>query len=185
MAADDTLLNTKQLLQELGQLCTLKKTGTALIATQDNMLIRIVMDVGRIVSLAVGSKSGPDAIALVRAVKAGRLRFSEGSVTTTREAEALPPTDKLLQMLGGGGSAPPAPGGGAVSAAVLTRIEDALIEHLGPMGSLIWREQLDAAPDARTPAGVARAIDTAARQIGDPGKIQRFKEQALKLLKGG
>jgi|MudIll2142460700_1097286.scaffolds.fasta_scaffold00624_7 hypothetical protein len=184
MAADDTLLNTRQLLQELGQLCTLKKTGTALIATQDNQLIRIVMDAGRIVSLAVGSKSGPDAIALVRAVKAGRLRFSEGGATAAREAEALPPTDKLLQMLGGGVSAP-APAVGSVSAALLTRIEDALIEHLGPMGSLIWREQLDAAPDARTPPGVARAIEAAAKQIGDPGKIQRFRELALKLLKGG
>ena len=184
MAADDTLLNTRQLLQELGQLCTLKKTGTALIATQDNQLIRIVMDMGRIVSLAVGSKSGPDAIALVRAVKAGRLRFSEGGATAAREAEALPPTDKLLQMLGGSGGAP-TPAGGSVSAALLTRIEDALIEHLGPMGSLIWREQLDAAPDGRTPTGVARAIEVAAKQIGDPGKIQRFRELALKLLKGG
>lgn len=183
MAADDTLLNTRQLLQELGQLCALKKTGTALIATQDNMLVRIAVDAGRIVSLAVGSKSGLDAIALVRAVKAGRLRFSEGSVTASRD-EALPPTEQLLQMLGGSGSAS-APAAGAVSAAVLARIEDALIEYLGPMGSLIWREQLDAAPDARTPTGVARAIDAAAKQIGDPGKIQRFKELALKLLKGG
>jgi hypothetical protein len=183
MAADDTLLNTKQLLQELGQLCALKKTGTALIATQDNMLARIVLDAGRIVSLAVGSKSGLDAIALVRAVKAGRLRFSEGSAPAGREAEVLPPTEQLLQMLGG--SSTPAPAAGSVKAAVLTQIEDALIEHLGPMGSLIWREQLDATPDGHTPTGVARAIDTAARQIGDPGKIQRFKEQALKLLKGG
>lgn len=183
MAADDTLLNTRQLLHELGQLCALKKTGTALIATPDNLLVRVVMETGRIVSLAVGSKSGLDAIALVRAIRAGRLRFSEGSVTAAREAEALPPTEQLLQMLGGGGA--PAPAAGAISAAVLTRIEDALIEHLGPMGSLIWREQLDAAPDGRTPTGVARAIDAAARQIGDPGKIQRFREHALKLLKGG
>ena len=36
-----------------------------------------------------------------------------------------------------------------------------------------------------TPAGLARAIEAAAKQIGDPGKIQRFKEQALKLLKNG
>ena len=79
----------------------------------------------------------------------------------------------------------PAPAGAAVSTALLTQIEDALIEHLGPMGSLIWREQLNAAADARTPAGLARAIEAAARQIGDPSKIQRFKEQALKLLKSG
>ena len=184
MAADDTLLSYKQLLQELGQLCTRKQTGTALIATQENMLVRVILDKGRIISLTVGSKSGQDAIPLVRAVKAGRLRFSEGGATVTREAEALPPTDKLLQLLGGNVGAP-APAGAAVGAAVLTQIEDALIEHLGPMGSLIWREQLNAAADARTPAGLARAIEAAAKQIGDPGKIQRFKEQALKLLKSG
>mgnify|MGYP003423083326 CR=1 FL=1 len=177
MAADDTLLSYKQLLHELGQLCTRKQTGTALIATQENMLVRVILDRGQIISLTVGSKSGQDAIPLVRAVKAGRLRFSEGGATVAREAEALPPTDKLLQLLGGNV--------GAVGATVLTQIEDALIEHLGPMGSLIWREQLNAAADARTPAGLARAIEAAAKQIGDPGKIQRFKEQALKLLKSG
>lgn len=184
MAADETLLNQKQLLQELGQLNLLKKTGTALIATPENLLARVIFDHGRIVSLTVGSNTGPDAIPLVRTIKAGRLRFSEGGTTAAREVEALPPTDKLLQMLGGNGGAP-APAAGAVNAAVITKIEDALIEFLGPMGSLIWREQLNAAPDARTPVGLARAIEAAAKQIGDPGKIQRFREQALKLLKGG
>ena len=184
MAADETLLSHKQLLQELGQLCTLKMTGTALIATSENMLVRIIIDHGRIVSLAVGSKSGPDAIPLVRAVKAGRLRFSEGGATAAREAEALPPTDKLLQMFSGNGGAP-APAGGTVGAPVLTQIEDALIEELGPMGSLIWREQLSATADSRTPAGLVRAIEAVANQIGDPAKIMRFKEHALKVLKGG
>lgn len=183
MATDDTLLNVKQLLQQLSQLCALGKTGTALIATPDNTLVRVIIEQGRIVSLGIGSRTGQDAIPLVRAVKAGRLRFSEGAAGAGRAPEALPPTDKLLQMLGGNGGASTA--GATVNNVVLTKIEEALIEHLGPMGSLIWREQLDTIPDANSPAGLARAIEAAAAQIGDTAKIMRFKEQALKALKGG
>lgn len=184
MAADDTVLNAKQLLQQLGQLCTLRKTGTAMIATADNTLVRVVIEQGQIVSLAVGSRTGQDAIPLVRAVKAGRLRFSEGAATAGRAPEGLPPTDQLLQMLGGNGATATA-GAATVSPALITRLEDALIDHLGPMGSLVWREQLEATPDSRTPAGLVRAIESAAAQIGDPAKIMRFREQALKILKGG
>jgi hypothetical protein len=188
--ADESLLNYRQLLDELGQLCATQKTGTVMIATTDNALVRVLLDRGQIISLSVGSKSGADAVLLVRATKAGRLRFSPGTTAGAHETGALPPTGKLLAMLAGGGATPAdagrkAPAAVAVDTAVLAQLEAALIEYLGPMGSLIWQEQLAAAGNPRDSAGLARAIDAAAAQIGDPAKTQRFKEQARKLIGRG
>lgn len=189
--ADESLLNYRQLLDELGQLCATQKTGTVMIATTDNALVRVLLDRGQIISLSVGSKSGADAVLLVRAIKAGRLRFSPGTTAGAREAEGLPPTDKLLAMLAGGGAATPADAGrkahaaATVDTAVLAQLEAALIEYLGPMGSLIWQEQLAAAGNPRDSSGLSRAIDAAAAQIGDTAKTQRFKEQARKLIGRG
>jgi hypothetical protein len=190
MVSDESLLSYRQLLDELGQLCAAQKSGTVLIATADNVLVRVLLERGQIISLSVGTKCGVDAVPLVRTIKAGRLRFSAGTTTGARETEALPPTDNLLALLAG--AAGPADAArktpataAAAGSAVFAQLEAALVEYLGPMGSLIWQEQLAAAGNPRDSAALNRAIDAAAAQIGDPAKTQRFKEQARKLINRG
>lgn len=175
MATEDSLLDNRSLMAELGRLCQQKKSGTVLIATQDNNLARVLLEAGEIISMVFGQKRGQDVIPLVRTITAGRIRFSDGKAGGTREIDSLPPTETVLRLLGAGAPVAPPANGAPIGASALKLVEDELVEFLGPMASLIWREHLDKAANPTQPETLARLIDAVAVEIGDPDKIQRFK----------
>jgi len=182
MSSDNSPLNYNQLVDTLQGLCQQKKSGTVLIATHDNNLARILLNVGRIVSIVFGQKRDGDAIALIREITSCRVKFSE-SVVGPHEGANLPATGTILRMLGVVVSAPGGAGTSAIEAA-LGIIEHELIEVLGPMASLIWGEHLEKAGKPLTPDTVTRLLQKVASEISDPAKRQRFKEQVEKKIRG-
>ena len=177
MATDDSLLDNRALMAEIGRLCQQKKSGTLLIAAQDNSLARILLNSGEIVSMVLGQKHGPDVIPLIRSITAGRIKFSEGKAVGIRDSDSLPPTETVLRQLGAQQPAVRSASGVPIGASALKLIEDELVELLGPMASLVWNEHLEKFAEPGRPENLARLIDAVAAEIGDPGKIQRFKQQ--------
>jgi hypothetical protein len=177
MATDDSLLDNRGLMAEIGRLCQQKKTGTLLIATQDNNLARVLLDAGEIVSMVLGQKHGQDVIPLMRNITAGRIKFSEGKAVGMRDTNSLPPTETVLRQLGAYIPAALPAGGVPIGAYALKLVEDELVEFLGPMASLVWNENLDKFTNPGKPENLTKLIDAVAAEIGEPGKIQRFKQQ--------
>ena len=177
MATDNSLLDNRGLMAEIGRLCQQKKSGTLLIATQDNSLARILLDTGEIVSMIQGQKHGVDAIPLIRSITAGRIKFSEGKAVGIRDSDSLPPTETVLRQLGAHQPTVRSAAGVPIGASALKLIEDELVELLGPMASLVWNEHLEKITEPSRPENLVRLIDAVALEIGDAGKIQRFKQQ--------
>lgn len=184
MADQTAPLTYGQLIDELRRACVDKRTGTMMIATQENQLARILFEDGEIVSIACGLKRGRDAIPLLQEIKQARVKFSRGKIGS--HSGALPPTAEIMRMLSGETAAPAAATTTAPATAGLTAdqvpkalkvIETELIEFLGPLANIVWAEHLER---IGTPVGVRKLhglVDGLAKEIGDPTKIQRFKEQ--------
>jgi hypothetical protein len=170
----DEPLTYKQLIDQLQRFCVEKKTGTVLIATEDNQLARILLENGDITFLAFGQKQAQDAVALIREIKTGRVKFSEGQVGSSGK-QVLPPTREMLQALAGTRATP---------AAALKIIENELIDILGPMGSIICAEHLKKIGDLTQASALTDFINAVAREIKDPTKTRRFKEDVLKKIGG-
>ena len=177
MATDNGWLDNRGVMTERGRLCQLKKSGTVLIATQDNNLARVLLDAGEIISMMFGQKHGQEVIPLVRNITAGRVRFSESKTGGMRDSESLPPTEIILRQLGANVPAARLDSGRPIGASALKLIEEELVEFLGPMATLVWHENLDKIANPGKPENLARLIDTVAAEIGEPAKIQRFKQQ--------
>ncbi|HLQ27123.1 MAG TPA: hypothetical protein VK138_14760 [Acidiferrobacterales bacterium] len=170
----DEPLTYKQLIDQLRRFCGEHKTGTVLIATEDNQLVRVLLEKGNITFLAFGQKQGQDAVPLIREIKTGRIKFSEGHVGSSGK-QALPPTREVLQALAGTRATP---------AAALKIIENELIDVLGPMGSIICAEHLKKAGDLTQASALTDFINVVAREIKDATKTRRFKEEVLKKIGG-
>lgn len=146
MGTDDPLLIYEQILEQLQRCCIERRTGTALIASDDNQLARILFENGNIVSVMIGTKSDKEAIPFIRHIKAARVKFSHGKFGSHAGGLALS-TDEVLAALSGKAAAPAgAPANGTIRneqiAGALKVIHAELIEFLGPMGSLVWNEHL-------------------------------------------
>jgi hypothetical protein len=170
----DEPLTYKQLIDQLQRFCAEKRTGTVLIATEDNQLARILLENGNISFLAFGRKQAQDAVAQIREIKTGRIKFSEGHVGSYNK-QVLSPTREMLQALAGTRATP---------AAALKIIENELIDILGPMGSIICAEHLKKIGDLTQASALTDLINAVAREIKDPTKARRFKEDVLKKIGG-
>ncbi len=182
MATDNGWLDNRAVMAELGRLCQQKKSGTVLIATQDNHLARVLLEAGEIISMVFGQKHGQEAIPLVSNITAGRIRFSDGKAGGMRDSESLPPTESILRLLGANVPAARPAGGTPIGAAALKLIEEELVEFLGPMANLVWQENLDKIANPGKPENLAKLIDAVAAEIGEPAKIKRFKQQVRNRL---
>lgn len=184
MSTEATIpLTYAQLVDELRQACVEKRTGTMMIATQDNQLARILLRDGDIVSVSYRLQSGRAAVPLLKDIKQARVKFSH--VKTGGEAGGgdLPSTPEIMQILGGdkpAAAAPAAPIGSMTVdeiPKVLKIIEAELIEVLGPLANIVWTEHLERANKPLSGSRLRLLVDGLAKEIGDPTKVQLFREQ--------
>ena len=196
-------MSYRQLMTELGSLCADMRTGTMFIATTDNHSARVGLKHGEIVSLVFRTQRGLEALDHIRKITAGRFSFSEGFVDKAAQAD-LPHTAELLAILVGEESplpppAPPprlatvprAPAPAATLAAdhpqvarAQAVIESELTEFVGPIAPLLCRDHVARAVAAGPPWDWRALVEAVAREIGDPAKEERFKQQTLARLWG-
>ena len=177
------------------------------IATTDNQSARIGLHEGEIVSLVFRTQRGLEALDHIRKIRAGRFSFSNAVVDRVSSAD-LPGTSDLLQMLSGGEAPPPvaisptppaatphsvspAPARAVAAAAaplvarlakVQAVIEAELTEFVGPIAPLLCREHVARAAAAGPPWDLPALVEAVSREIGDRGKEDRFRQQALARL---
>lgn len=186
--ADDTTLGYRELMDELRRYCLEKRTGSVMIATAENLLVRVLLGDGAIQSIVVGGKQGQAALPLLKGIKSGRIRFSDGKGGLQPDP-SLPSTQDILLELGGANAASDA---GRVSRAVdskrlpgvLQAMENELVDVLGPMASIVWAERLAKVPDISRAGALSMLVDELTREIGDPQKAKRFKERIWKIVSG-
>lgn len=181
MAEQPTALSYAQVMDEVRRACVEKRTGTMMIATHDNQLARIVLQDGEIVSIAYGLKSGRDAIPLLKGIKEARVKFSQGKVGGELGTGNLPSTPDIMRLLGGDRRSADGPAARSLTVDQLSKalpvIEAQLVEFLGPLANIVWNEHVDRVGKPVTASKVRALIDELAKEIGDPTKIQSFKEQ--------
>jgi hypothetical protein len=206
MSPEPAAVAYAELLNELGRLCAVKRTGTMFIATTDNQSARIGLRQGDIISLVFRTQRGLEAIDGIRKITAGRFTFSDTVVDRVASAD-LPATSDLLSLLAGSGAppvvsaapAPPAPPPDAVPRPVAAArppaaaspelvkaqavIEAELTEFVGPIAPLLCRGHIAKAAAAGPPLDVPALVEAVAREIGDGAKEDRFRQQALARLR--
>jgi len=193
-------LSYDQLLTELGELCSAKRTGTMFIATTDNQSARIGLRQGEIISLVFRTQRGLAALDHIRKITAGRFSFSDAVVDRVSSAD-LPGTSDLLEMLSGVDAPPPAATPRSVSsvparaiapaaappvaqlAKVQAVIEAELTEFVGPIAPLLCREHVARAAAAGPPWDLPALVEAVSHEIGDRAKEDRFRQQALARLR--
>lgn len=157
-----------------------KSTGTLFIATPDNHFGRIVLKGGEIVSLVFGTKSGEAAIPYIRAVKAGKFKFSQGQ-TPTDGFENLPPSPVLLRRLNTSAAAPVVKLQPAIDLSRLGQIyrviEDELVEFVGPIANLVCNEHKARFGTIAKTSALYDLLESVASEIDDPDKARQFKER--------
>jgi hypothetical protein len=194
-------MSYRDLMTELGALCAAKRTGTMFIATTDNHAARIGLRQGDIVSLVFRAQRGLEALDHIRKITAGSFRFSDAVLDKAAHAD-LPYTADLLALMIGEESPlpPPAPAPPRAAApraptaaatppvehSQLVRaqavIESELTEFVGPIAPLLCREHIARTAAAGPPWDWRELVEAVAREIGDPAKEARFKQQALARL---
>jgi len=177
---------------ELGALCAARRTGTMFIATADNHSARIGVMLGEIVSLAFGAQRGMEAVDHLRKISSGRFSFGD-TVMDKGVHHDLPYTADLLALLIGEDPVLPQPrpfsapaaahAGNPQLARARAAIEEELTEFVGPIAPLLCRAHLDRAAAAGPPWDWKALVDAVAREIGDPTKEDRFKQEALARLR--
>lgn len=179
MATDGSIpLTDTPLIDELRRACVEKRTGRMLVATQDNQFARISFRDGEIVSINYRLKSGREAIPLLKEIKQARVKFSHGK-TGGEPPETLPSTVEIMRLLSGDKAAP-ARATAAVTADqvpdALKIIEAELTEFLGPLATIIWTEHRERLDTPVTAGKLRTLVEGLAKEIGDPSKVQLFKE---------
>lgn len=174
-------LTYPELVDEMRRWCADKRTGTMLIATEDNHLAKILFESGAITLLSYGLKNGLEAIPLLTHIGHARVKVSPGRPPPPG-ARALPPTGEIMALLAAttessGGRLPAnTPLDGEHLAKVLKIIETELIEHLGPLGDIVWTEHLERVGKPLSSLRLTGLIEGLAGEIGDPAKIRLFKD---------
>ncbi len=166
-----------------------KRTGTMLIATEDNHLAKILFDGGAITFLSYGPKSGREVIPFFKQIRHARVKTSQGKPAQPADA-SLPPTAEIIKQLASIGEAGESvvPSGvpleGAQLENALKIIEAELTEHLGPLGDIVWTEHLERIGKPLTALRLRELVEGLSREIGDPAKIQRFKDAIREKIGG-
>jgi hypothetical protein len=175
-------LTYPELVDEMRRWCADKRTGTMLIATEDNHLAKILFESGAITLLSYGLKNGLEAIPLLTQIGHARLKVSPGRAGAQPAGKTLPPTGEIMALLAeatearGGRFPANTPLDGEHLAKVLKIIETELIEHLGPLGDIVWTEHLERVGKPLSSLRLTGLIEGLAGEIGDPAKIRLFKD---------
>src|SRR3970040_504816 len=92
-------LTYPELVDEMRRWCAEKRTGTMLIATEDNHLAKILFENGAIAFLSYGLKNGREAIPLWTQTGHARVKASPARAGVHPAARALPPTGEIMALL--------------------------------------------------------------------------------------
>lgn len=212
MIPNTSVLNHDSLMNVIRRHSLDKKSGTIMLVTHGNQLVRILFDNGEIVALASGALHGMDAIPFIQQLDTCRAKISEKKVGAFRNV-VLPSTDELLQMFARQPdsdtietSIQPGSDAGRQSAernlksedefsieslssnqfaGAFKIIETELVEFIGPMARIVWAENLGKNGVPADIIALADLLNTVASEIGDPAKIKRFKEIVWQKIKNG
>jgi hypothetical protein len=182
MKASTPLLKYQELIAEIHRLFSEKQTGTIFITTNDNHLVRLVLNKGEIVHLVYDTNHRSyDAIPLLKKIQAGRLQFARGIFEAADEIP-LPPTKELLYVLKGKGGEKDLVTYSPKKVAapfdeVILQIKRALSNHIGPIAALICDEYIEKAGGISNFNAINALIDDVAKEIGEPDTERLFKIQ--------
>lgn len=190
--AQEEMIPYQSLIETVRDYCTQRRTGTVFIVSSDNRMAQVHLESGAIVALLCRGRRGLDAVASIRAMIAGRLRFDANFITAS-ETERFD-TDQTLTLLGCGAApalgavtvakpapvasaAPaPAPASGGVSAAHAAKLEALLIQYIGPMGEIVCADHLAEAADARS------LVTLLSSEVPDKAQATQFIRAAAAVL---
>ena len=175
----------RRIIEMVREFCSQRRTGTVFIVSDDNRMAQVHLESGNIVALLCRGRHGQEAVAGMRTMQAGRLRFDDNYLTAS-DAERFD-THALLELLGAGTAgaartaerpAPvPAPAAsGAVTPAQAAALEQCLVQFIGPMAEILCADHV--AQAANVPALIAVLAD----EIPDKTQAARFTREAGRLL---
>jgi len=177
----------RELVGKISGLCANGRTGSLFIVSETNCFARVVIAAGNIIYLEYRLKKGVEAIPVFLEIKHGTIDFKDGKVIS-HSASPLPPTPDLLAQLGG--QAAPAVSVAQSTAAVTQPpaadafkiIEEALIDILGPMASLVWEEHLERAGGPEAQVDIGQLISNVSTEIDDPDTAAQFRNHVRAML---
>ncbi|HEU4842915.1 MAG TPA: hypothetical protein VFT05_01520 [Burkholderiaceae bacterium] len=173
----------RRIVEMVREFCSQRRTGTVFIVSDDNRMAQVHLESGNIVALLCRGRHGQEAVAGMRTMQAGRLRFDDNYLTAS-DAERFD-THALLELLGAGTAASPraaerpapAPAAsGAVTLAQAAALEQCLVQFIGPMAEILCADHV--AQAANLPALIAVLAD----EIPDKTQAARFTREAGRLL---
>jgi hypothetical protein len=176
----------RRIIDTVGEFCRQRRTGTVFIVSDDNRMAQVHLESGNIVALLCRGRHGQEAVAGMRTMQAGRLRFDDNYLTAS-DVERFD-THALLELLGGGARAeerpapPAAPASAAhtdtrvISPAQAVALEHILMQYIGPMAEIICADHV--AQAANLPALIAVLAD----ELPDKAQAARFSRDAGRLL---
>lgn len=183
MEINQTLLAYADLIAEIEKLSSKKVTGTVFITTDDDHLMRLVLDEGRISSVFLDNKiSGYDAISFLESIKFGKIHFTKNIFETAQEVP-LPNTDDIFQMLrkqkpfvfsSSKGELEPS---SVKITDALERVKNTLAEEIGPFAAIVCDEYIKQINVVKTIDDILIMIDAVAVEIDDPKTAQAFKDK--------
>ena len=183
MKMNQGLLAYSALIAEIQKLSSQKVTGTVFITTDDDHLMRIVLDEGNITSLLLDNKiSGYDALSFIETIKFGKLHFSNNLFETAQEVP-LPNTDELFRMLRTQRPFALRRSQGeneASSTEIIEAVElvkRTLAEEIGPFAAIVCDEYIKEINAVKTISDILIMIDAISVEIDDAKAAQDFKDK--------
>ena len=176
----EPLLAYAELVAELRRRCAARHSGTLFIATASNHSGCFGLRDGNIVAIRFRLSKGVDALSEISKIERARCTFTNQVI---EDAGPLPPTGDVLRLLTGNdadAAAARLPLTDEQFSRAQTLLVPALAEFLGPMATIVVREQL--AEARRHGHDVQRTIDAIAKEIQDPAKAASFKREVLQKL---
>jgi hypothetical protein len=95
MQKEHKQLSFQLLLSTLHELCSMSKTGTMYISTDNNHAARFTLNNGEIVACGFSSRRGMEALELMRSINAGKYSFIESTIPA-ESSQDIPTTQDIL-----------------------------------------------------------------------------------------
>lgn len=182
--AQQDLIPFRRIVEMVRDFCSQRRSGTVFIVSEDNRMAQVHLDGGNIVALLCRGRHGQEAVAGMRTMQAGRLRFDE-SVRAVSHPEPVN-TNEVLASLWAGAAAPAAPAlvpppaqpasSAAVSAVQAATLEKILIQYIGPMGEIVCADHLAQAGNLKA------LIAVLADEVPDKAQAALFTREANRML---
>lgn len=143
---DSSQLTYKDFIATIVQLCHSAMSGSVYFTSEQNTSGRVVLNGGIISAISYSNKRGWDAVALIPGIHHVRYRFDEFGAKAPPD-DGLPGTDIILKTLAPEGmvlQAKRPASGNAITPKQRQIIENALIEIVGPVGSILCDDHITA-----------------------------------------